>query len=87
MKAAERFRVDSDSVAGFLADCCTLTPDGRVARPRLFDAYRNWCTDNNRRPLSRQRFNARVHALYPALAIHVYQGERCWNGIDVGGTP
>lgn len=85
-EAAERFRVDSDSVAGFLADCTTLTPDGRVPRPRMFDEYRNWCTDNNRRPLSRQRFNHRVQALHPTLAIRPYQGEQCWNGIELGGS-
>lgn len=79
--AAERFRVDSDSVAGFLADCTRLDTEGRVPRPRLFDAYRTWCEQSNRRPVSKQRFNRRVEALRPAATITAYQGVRCWAGI------
>ncbi|MCB0868608.1 MAG: hypothetical protein KDB48_07910, partial [Solirubrobacterales bacterium] len=41
-KAAERFQVDTDSVAGYLAECTTLDPDGRVEKPKLYPAYRDW---------------------------------------------
>lgn len=81
-KAADRFRVDSDSVAGFLGDVCELDPDARTPKPRLFDAYRAWCGESNRKPLGKQKFNRRVEALRPMLdADAVFQGTRCWGGI------
>jgi putative DNA primase/helicase len=59
VEAAERFRLDSDSVAGFLGECCELDSEQRVTRTGLFDAYRNWCSENNRKALGKQRFNRR----------------------------
>jgi putative DNA primase/helicase len=63
--AGERFRVDSDSVAGFLAERCDYDRHGRASRPALFAAYRAWCDDNNRRELGSQRFAARLRELVP----------------------
>ncbi len=83
--AAQRFRLDSDSVSGFLADRCIDDPDGRVPRTGLFDAYRNWCVDNNRKPLGKQRFNRRVEAVRPSAYVTTYVGQRCWSGLRLGG--
>lgn len=86
--AAARFRTDADSVAGFFAECCAENPEARVERPRLFDAYRDWTTANNRRPLSRQRFNRRIETLAPGAAVQTFNGARCWVGIalEEGGN-
>lgn len=84
-KASERFRVDSDSVAGFLGECCELDPDARTPRSKLFDAYRDWCGQNNRRALGKQRFNRRVEVLQPVLAVAPYVGTQCWIGLDLQG--
>jgi putative DNA primase/helicase len=81
-RAAERFRVDSDSVAGFLGEVCELDRDARTALPRLFDAYRNWCAENNRRPLGKQRFNRHVEDLQP-LTIGPIEGRDHWLGIRI----
>jgi putative DNA primase/helicase len=61
--AAKRFRVDSDSVAGFVEESCEIGVDGRVAKPVLFQMYRRWCEENNRKPLGAQRFNHRLAEL------------------------
>ncbi len=82
-RAAERFRVDSDSVAGFLGESCEIDMDARVARTGLFDAYRSWCTENNRRALGKQRFNRRVEALHPSLTVGPVQGFPHWLGIGL----
>jgi phage/plasmid-associated DNA primase len=73
--------VDSDSVAGFLAESCQLDPTARTAKPRMFPAYRQWCEDNNRRPVSKQKFNRRIEALCPTLLPVTVNGTQCWNGI------
>ena len=63
-QAAERFRIDSDSAAGFCEECCNLNRDGRIAKPMLFAAYKGWCDQNNRRPLAATRFNRRLAELH-----------------------
>ncbi|MBA2240030.1 MAG: hypothetical protein H0W09_02110 [Solirubrobacterales bacterium] len=80
-KAAERFRVDSDSVAGFQADACEVDLEAKIAKPQLFPAYVEWCTDNNRKPLSKQRFNRRLEALNPALYVSTIGGTEYWRGL------
>lgn len=66
-EAGDRFRVDSDTVAGFLAECCDVAPVVRSARPTLFKAYREWCEENNRGALGAQRFASRIRQLVPGL--------------------
>lgn len=82
--AADRFRVDSDSVAGFIADSCEIGPEQSVARSSLFDAYKNWCFESNRKPLGKQRFNRRVEARYPSATVGPVQGIQTWRGIGLG---
>lgn len=81
-RAAERFRVDADSAAGFCDTCCTLDHEARIAKPQLFQAYRQWCEENNRKPLGAQRFNHRLAELH---ATHLDQvsskGRDYWVGI------
>lgn len=85
-QAAERFRVDADSVAGFLDERAILDdPDSRVGKSALPDAYRSWCTQNGRSPLSTQRFNRRLATLAPGLGERTVQGVRQWVGIGLRG--
>ena len=63
-QAAERFRVDADSAAGFSEECCHLDHEARIAKPLLFKAYVRWCEENNRRPLAATRFNRRLAELH-----------------------
>lgn len=84
-KAADRFRVDSDSVAGFLGDVCELDPDARTLRSSLFKAYKRWCEESNRRPCGKQRFNLRVEELRPTVDPEAFiQGKRYWSGLRLG---
>ena len=83
--AAERFRTDADSVAGFLGDACELDPDARNPRTILFAAYREWCQDANRKPYGKQRFNRHVPALRPSVTTTKIQGDIYWAGIRVVG--
>jgi putative DNA primase/helicase len=82
-KAAERFRVDSDSAAGFSEECCNLAPDARVAKPELFKAYRGWCEVNNRRPLAATRFNRRLVELHDLDEVSS-KGRDYWIGVELG---
>jgi putative DNA primase/helicase len=86
-KAAAKFKVDSDSVAGFLDERCEVLLDARIAKPALFRAYRSWCEDNNRQPLSAQRFNRRIRALIDQAQRDevTVSGTEYWTGLTLRG--
>lgn len=65
--AAEAFKLDTDSVAGFLADAVEFDPTGFTRRSALYDAYKLYCQQSNRGPLGRRRFLARVRDDHPEL--------------------
>jgi putative DNA primase/helicase len=83
VNAAQRFRVDADSVAGFLDDQCELDAGRRTPQARLFPAYRAWCGNSNRRPLGKQRFNRRLLELAPAVFDQKSDGVRYWDGLGL----
>jgi putative DNA primase/helicase len=79
--AAERFRIDSDSVAGFLEERCVTGSGQRIAKPELFDGYRVWCEENNRRPLAATRCNRRIRELVSGLDEVASKGRDYWLGL------
>jgi putative DNA primase/helicase len=87
-QAAERFRVDADSTAGFCAECCNLEAGARVAKPVLFAAYKDWCEENNRLPLGSARFNRQLRERHPdtpssTLDEVTVKGRHYWLGIEL----
>ena len=84
-QAAAEFRVNSDSVAGFLHERCTVALDQRVARAALYATYKDWCADCNRKAFSRQKTNARIRELHKHNVGEItIRGVDYWNGIGLG---
>jgi len=84
--AAERFRIDSDSAAGFCEESCKVYEGARIAKPVLFRAYKGWCEENNRRPLAKVRFNNRLRELHKDKLDEVpSKGTDYWLGIELRG--
>lgn len=81
-QANHDFRLQADSVAGFLEEACTTRPGAEVPMPDLARAYRDWCHTNGRGALSTARFNERLTALTPVEKVKV-QGTRLWRGIEI----
>ncbi len=81
--AKERFRTDSDSVAGFIDDACRVDVDARTPKPRFYTAYKEWCADSNRRPKGKQKFNRQLAQRFNEITI---QGVRMWDGIALEDT-
>lgn len=81
--AKERFRTDSDSVAGFIDDACRVDGDARAPKPRFYAAYKEWCVDSNRRPKGKQKFNRQIAQKFNEVTI---QGVRFWDGIALEET-
>jgi putative DNA primase/helicase len=82
-RAGKRFRIESDSAAGFCEECCEVRQDARVAKPELFKAYREWCAENNRLPLASVRFSRRLRELHKHLDEVASGGTDYWLGIDL----
>jgi putative DNA primase/helicase len=81
--AVERFRVDTDTIAGFISEACRLGPEEQTTKASLFPAYRNWCIESNRRPLGKQNFNRRLREIRPELSLGPVGGRQIWKGIAV----
>lgn len=61
----ERGRKEADAVQRFLSACTMLGPGyrARAAKNGLYDAYKQWCEDENERPVTGNAFAAAVLAL------------------------
>jgi putative DNA primase/helicase len=81
--AAHEFRTAVDSAAAFVAEECLVAASLRSARPRLYEAYKQWCDKVTRSPLSARRFNERVRSLLPdpGAPVVTVQGTEHWQGI------
>ncbi len=89
--AASRFKVETDSVAGFLEEVATFGAEEWVSKADLFSKYKRWCEDNNRGSLGKQKFNARLQADHPGIVDK--QGNKAtgdnglkgWSGVGLSG--
>ena len=52
----------------------------QVEKPRLYQIYRQWCEDNGRKPLSKQKFNQRIAQF---ASIRMKTGIETWYGIGL----
>ena len=51
-----KLREESDSIEGFLNNATTPNKEGRVRRPDLFNAYLDFCRNEDRTPLGKVAF-------------------------------
>ena len=56
-EAVEAYRADSDTVSIFVEERLAKDPRGEVMPSAVYEAYREWCLENGRRPLGKQKFN------------------------------
>jgi putative DNA primase/helicase len=82
-KAGEQFHEAIDPVVSFLKEK-TVTgavEEYHVKKPDLYQAYRQWCEANGRRPLSARKFNERV--AQTGAIIKILHGVDTWYGIGL----
>ena len=82
--AGEQYRDRLDSARGFVAESCVLHVDAWTPRSGLYKAYRHWCQDSGKFPVSAENFNARLRADYPAqVEERGRNGIRGWSGVGL----
>lgn len=77
----EEYKRINDSVRLFCDERVKQNLDERVERTVLFAAYRNFCAEENLRPVSAQRFYGKLRELFPEAREIIIQGARFFKGI------
>jgi len=79
VSAGEQYRDRLDSDRGFVADACVLSLDAWTPRTALYKAYRAWCQDSGKFPVSAENFYARLRQDYPGQVEE--RGRRSVRGV------
>jgi putative DNA primase/helicase len=61
-EARGQYRDEMDVVADFIADCCTLGPEGKEVAGELYAAYQRWSENLREAPISSTAFGSRLTA-------------------------
>jgi len=78
------YRKESDSVAGFIDECCTIKPEVWEYKQGLYREYDKWCQEMGFRPVSSIKFNQRLKEIVPTVLEEKEKGgKRRWKGICV----
>lgn len=81
--ANEGYRERLDTVRGFVTECCVVEQRCWTARTRLYVAYKTWCVEGTRHPLSRHSFYDHLRANWPGLITEGKRGVDGWHGVGL----
>lgn len=79
--ALKAYRGDTDSVTGFMEECCILEEGARVSKNELYEAYQAWCENAGLKPLGKIRFGRRVKDITNIEEGRIHGGIRVYRGI------
>lgn len=81
-EATEQFRAEMNPVVQFVEDCCVVDPTRDVRGLELWIEYKNWCTSNRERSVSRNEFSG---ALAQAGYERFRRNDGTWHrGLSLG---
>lgn len=82
--ATKEYRTQEDTIGQFLTDETVAFHNASVPRPKLFEAYIDWCVaEGIRNTPTRQMFNKTIEER--GFVIKKEHGDRCWSGIRLKG--
>ena len=81
--ATNAYRAESDVLAAFIADRCTLITDARIRTTTLYEAFRAWAKAAGERPMSDRSLKPLM--LEKGFAIAIARGVRFFSGITLAG--
>ena len=58
--ATAQYRVESDAIVGFLADCTIQQSGASAQAANLFKAYQGWCAQNGEKEMSGTMFGRQL---------------------------
>jgi putative DNA primase/helicase len=80
-EATEAYRVESDPLRDFIADCCVLNEDAQIEVRLLWLCYCDWAKNSAIRPLNRRQFTERVVRLGAKRSRMGHDRTWTWLGI------
>ena len=85
--ATESYRGEMDTLAAFLEDRCLLDANARATARQLYEAYKDWCEQNNEHTLSQKWFGQRLQERGCCPTRGAHGGPRGWSGIGLAASP
>jgi putative DNA primase/helicase len=79
------YRLRSDPVAAFVAECCVLEKFAIISKAELYNAYRNWTYDTGSKAMSQKRFGPLIRNIEGVDETRD-SGTRSWVGIGLKGV-
>ena len=76
------YRLRSDPVAAFVAECCVLEEFALTSKGALYDAYKNWAYQTGSKVMSQKRFGPLIRNL-EGIDETRDSGTRSWVGIGL----
>lgn len=76
----DEYRVEMDSIAMFIEECCDVNPLQKIKASELFNAYDQWAKENHQHIMSSTKFGREMAKRYERKK---YQGNRFYYGLNV----
>lgn len=81
----DEYKHENNNVMVFVEEECVLDVNFSISKQDLYNAYKQWCNDNNNRSLSKRRFGKEFMKQYRSInedrAGH--ERTRTWLGVDL----
>jgi putative DNA primase/helicase len=82
-EATDAYRQDSDLLAAFLAERCTVSSDAWTTKRELFKAFTTWADESGESPMSKRVFGERLQERDGITEGRDGTRGRYWSGIGL----
>lgn len=82
-KLVESLRQDSDSIHAFIAKCCCISPEERIEKTKLYEAYIQFCITAGRESHKKHGFLRNLKSQGFLEVRDPKTREACWKGITL----
>ena len=86
LAATQEYRSDSDTMADFLAACCTVAVNARDTANRIYAAYTAWATESGEPALSQRKFGQALKEREGISAVRSTGGRYVYHGVRIMGS-
>jgi putative DNA primase/helicase len=84
--ATATYRSEQDALAGFIQECCFVSPHAEARATALYEAYQGWCRANGEHEENQRRFGGRLRERgFESCDITsgAFKGRKAWRGIGL----
>ncbi|MFC1861738.1 phage/plasmid primase, P4 family [Chloroflexota bacterium] len=78
------YRSEMDILGDFLDDCCAIEKTARVAHSDLYQAYEEWCHQNDEEPITKKMLTIELQGRN-FVSKRGHAGKKIWHGLALKG--